>query len=151
MAVLAITALQCKDKYVAVALIVVCSMFGDLGFTGSYLLSYLDLAPQYAGLLTGMSNMIGSIPGIISPTITGYITKNVSFIFIILKLLSLSETSVFFLKSIKKKSYNLLYMIKIQIHNLVFQRVTFQIEFKLVLCVFGPKFALRWWNLIHIN
>lgn len=75
-AVLSITALHCKDKYAAVALIVICSMFGDLGFTGSYLLSYLDLAPQYAGLLTGMSNMIGSIPGIVSSTITGYITSN---------------------------------------------------------------------------
>lgn len=83
-AVLSITALHCKDKYAAVALIVICSMFGDLGFTGSYLLSYLDLAPQYAGLLTGMSNMIGSVPGIVSSTITGYITSNVSNLIIFL-------------------------------------------------------------------
>lgn len=77
-AAFSITLLDCHNKYAAVGLIVVMAMCSDIGFTGSYLLSYLDLAPRYAGLLTGLSNMIGAVPGVISPTITGIITKHVS-------------------------------------------------------------------------
>ncbi|PSN33540.1 putative transporter slc-17.2 [Blattella germanica] len=60
---LVITALTCRDQYVAVAFITLGQAISDLAFTGGYLLSYLDLAPQYAGLLTGISNTIGSFAG----------------------------------------------------------------------------------------
>jgi ACS family sodium-dependent inorganic phosphate cotransporter len=38
--------------------------------------NYLDLAPQYASLTLGISNTIATIPGMISPIITGYIVQN---------------------------------------------------------------------------
>lgn len=52
-----------------------------------YGVNHLDIAPNYASILMGISNTIGSIPGIVSPIITGIIVteQTVSFclIFII--------------------------------------------------------------------
>ena len=39
-------------------------------------INHLDIAPQYAAILMGVSNTIGTIPGIISPAITGFIVKD---------------------------------------------------------------------------
>lgn len=39
-------------------------------------LFYQDIAPQYAAILMGISNTIGTIPGIISPAITGFIVRD---------------------------------------------------------------------------
>ena len=36
------------------------------------------MAPQYAAILMGISNTIGTIPGIISPAITGYLVEDKS-------------------------------------------------------------------------
>ena len=39
----------------------------------------LDLAPKYAGILLGISNTIGTIPGFLGPQIAKLIAKKVSF------------------------------------------------------------------------
>ena len=36
----------------------------------------LDIAPQYASLIMGLSNTAATIPGIVSPIITGYVVQN---------------------------------------------------------------------------
>ena len=41
-----------------------------------FAVNHLDIAPQFAGLLMGISNTVASIPGIISPIITGYIVPD---------------------------------------------------------------------------
>lgn len=41
-----------------------------------YSVNHLDLAPQHASILMGISNTFATLPGIISPTITGYIVKS---------------------------------------------------------------------------
>jgi putative flippase GtrA len=38
--------------------------------------NHLDIAPQYASLIMGLSNTVATVPGIISPMITGYIVQN---------------------------------------------------------------------------
>lgn len=38
--------------------------------------NHLDIAPNYASILMGVSNTIGSIPGIVSPLITGVIVTD---------------------------------------------------------------------------
>ena len=38
--------------------------------------NHLDIAPKHAGVLMGISNTIATLPGIISPLITGYIVQN---------------------------------------------------------------------------
>jgi MFS transporter, ACS family, solute carrier family 17 (sodium-dependent inorganic phosphate cotransporter), other len=42
------------------------------GFT----VNHLDIAPNYASILFGISNSFGSIPGIVSPLLTGYIVTS---------------------------------------------------------------------------
>jgi len=36
----------------------------------------LDIAPRFAGIIIGISNVFGSMPGFISPMLVGYITVN---------------------------------------------------------------------------
>ena len=36
----------------------------------------MEVAPQYAGLTMGLSNTIATLPGMISPVITGFIVQN---------------------------------------------------------------------------
>lgn len=43
-----------------------------LGFS----VNHLDIAPQYASLIMGLSNTVATIPGIMSPALTGYIVQN---------------------------------------------------------------------------
>lgn len=43
--------------------------FSLSGFT----VNHLDIAPSYASILMGISNTFGTIPGIVSPLLTGYI------------------------------------------------------------------------------
>jgi len=35
-----------------------------------------ELAPQYAGVSMGLSNTLGSLPGVISPILTGFLVQN---------------------------------------------------------------------------
>lgn len=51
-----------------------CGGFAWAGFS----VNHLDIAPQYAAILMGVSNTLGTIPGIISPSITGYLTEDKS-------------------------------------------------------------------------
>ena len=49
-----------------------CGGFAWAGFS----INHLDIAPQYAAILMGISNTIGTIPGIVSPTVTGMIVRD---------------------------------------------------------------------------
>lgn len=45
--------------------------------------NHLDIAPDYASVLLGISNTFGTIPGIVSPLLTSYIVdKKVMLIFL---------------------------------------------------------------------
>ena len=48
------------------------------------MVNYNDVAGPYAGILFGMVNTIGTIPGIIAPYLVGVLTKNVIIYFIFL-------------------------------------------------------------------
>jgi MFS family permease len=45
--------------------------FGVAGFAGNH----LDIAPQYAGILMGLSNTFAQLPGIVGVALTGFIVK----------------------------------------------------------------------------
>lgn len=49
-----------------------CGGFAWAGFS----INHLDIAPQYAAILMGISNTIGTIPGIISPQVTGWLVRD---------------------------------------------------------------------------
>ena len=40
-----------------------------------FLVNHLDIGPRYAGVLMGLTNTIGTIPGILAPAITGFIVQ----------------------------------------------------------------------------
>jgi len=40
-----------------------------------FLVNHLDIGPRYAGVLMGITNTIGTIPGILAPVITGFIIQ----------------------------------------------------------------------------
>lgn len=42
----------------------------------SFFVNPLDIAPQYASIIVGLSNTAGTVPGIVSPIIIGYIVPN---------------------------------------------------------------------------
>ena len=47
------------------------------GLNGSGIsVNHLDIAPKYAGLLMGISNMVGSIPGFLGPVVAGVLTED---------------------------------------------------------------------------
>ncbi|XP_035917149.1 sialin isoform X2 [Anopheles stephensi] len=50
---------------------------GAFAWSG-FAVNHLDLSPKSAGVLMGISNTFATIPGIVSPIITGYITSNKS-------------------------------------------------------------------------
>ncbi|KAH8296929.1 hypothetical protein KR044_001081, partial [Drosophila immigrans] len=62
----------------AIVLVAVATMFHGAVSSGP-LASMVDLSPNYAGIVLGVSGMIGGMPGFISPLIVGILTKgNVS-------------------------------------------------------------------------
>merc|ERR1712173_389352 len=49
-----------------------CGGFAWAGFS----VNHLDVAPKYAAILMGISNTVGTIPGILSPALAGAIIKD---------------------------------------------------------------------------
>lgn len=61
----------------AIACISLAVGFGGFAWSG-FSVNHLDIAPQYASILMGISNTFATIPGIISPTLTGVIVQHQS-------------------------------------------------------------------------
>ncbi|CAG9770536.1 unnamed protein product [Ceutorhynchus assimilis] len=69
------TAAFWSDRIGSVLCLTMAVGLGAFAWAG-FSVNHLDLAPQYASILMGISNTFATIPGIISPTITGYIVKS---------------------------------------------------------------------------
>jgi MFS transporter, ACS family, solute carrier family 17 (sodium-dependent inorganic phosphate cotransporter), other len=48
---------------------------GAFAWSG-FAVNHLDIAPQYASILMGIGNTIATIPGIVSPLLTGFLVSN---------------------------------------------------------------------------
>ena len=66
-----------SSKIGAVALVTVSVAFSGLIQAGPSI-NQLDIAPQFAGVLMGISNMAGTIPGIVAPFVAKIIAHTVS-------------------------------------------------------------------------
>lgn len=76
---------------VCLTLAVGLGAFAWAGFS----VNHLDIAPQHASVLMGVSNTFATIPGIISPIISGYIvTTPVSIIFILINIVHIKSDHV---------------------------------------------------------
>lgn len=49
--------------------------FGGMSLSG-FSVNHLDIAPRYAGLLMGITNSAGTLPGIIGPYVAGAMTPS---------------------------------------------------------------------------
>jgi MFS family permease len=61
-----------QDAPTAIALMSVGSILGACAASG-FAVNHLDIAPRYAGVLMGLSNTAGTIPGIIGINVSGWI------------------------------------------------------------------------------
>ncbi|KAH9514176.1 hypothetical protein Btru_030467 [Bulinus truncatus] len=68
--------MACEQRHIAVFLLCLCTVFNSIS-RGGYVVNHLDLAPSYAGILFGITNTAGTIPGMIAPIIAGALTPNV--------------------------------------------------------------------------
>ncbi|XP_078449904.1 sialin [Lampetra fluviatilis] len=57
----------------AVAFLTLSSSMGGLSMSG-FNINHLDIAPQYAGILLGITNTFATIPGFLGPLVVGYLT-----------------------------------------------------------------------------
>lgn len=73
MSFLLLTAQMTDSPYVALTCLTIAVASG--GFA-SYSVNFQDLGAQYASLTVGVSNTLATLPGFISPTVTGYIVQN---------------------------------------------------------------------------
>ena len=48
---------------------------GGFAFSG-FFVNHLDIAPPFASILIGLSNTVATLPGIISPLLTGVIVQH---------------------------------------------------------------------------
>ena len=48
---------------------------GAFAWSG-FAVNHLDIAPQYASILMGIGNTIATIPGIVSPMLTGFLVND---------------------------------------------------------------------------
>ncbi|KAJ8316412.1 hypothetical protein KUTeg_006426 [Tegillarca granosa] len=62
-------------KTAAVICLTIAVGLGGFAWAG-FSVNHLDIAPQYASILMGLSNTFATIPGIVSPLITGEIVTN---------------------------------------------------------------------------
>lgn len=69
-----LSALLITNLYASITLLSVGEGLAAFALCG-FGVNYLDIAPQYSGVLLGISNTIGTLAGVISPLITGTIVK----------------------------------------------------------------------------
>lgn len=58
-----------------ISCIVIAIGLGAFAWCG-FAVNHLDIAPPHASVLMGISNTFATIPGIVSPALTGYIVTN---------------------------------------------------------------------------
>lgn len=68
------TYVGCDKLMVALVMVIAMAMLGIS--IPSIVINSLDLSPNYAGMLMGLANGIATVPGIISPYLTGIITTH---------------------------------------------------------------------------
>ncbi|ROL48694.1 Sialin [Anabarilius grahami] len=59
----------------AVTFLTLSSAFGGFSAAGVFI-NQIDIAPRYAGMLLGITNTFGTIPGVLAPIVVGYLTKD---------------------------------------------------------------------------
>jgi len=85
---------------VSIAFLTIGYGFGGIGMSG-FGPNMIDILPEFSGMLMGISNTIGTLPGIVGVSLTGYILdqthKNWQIVFDIMSIINLLSIVVFLL------------------------------------------------------
>lgn len=73
-AVLMLLAAFLVHRVYSVVILTIGIGIGAFSLSG-FAVNHLDIAPFYASILWGISNTFGTVPGIVSPLMTGFIVK----------------------------------------------------------------------------
>lgn len=84
MSLLSIIYVQNVTKWHVVAAISINLSLGDFAYTGGFFPTLLDLAPNYAGLLSGVSTFVAFLVGCPSTLINSIIVKQVKIKYILM-------------------------------------------------------------------
>ena len=74
---LAVTFLPCSWKNMAVAVLIIAIAMSGLHKLG-FVLTLTDLAPQFTGIIFGISNTAGTVPGVVMPMVIAAMTPQVN-------------------------------------------------------------------------
>jgi len=69
--------LNCTQTALAVTLMTLSTTMSGVSLCG-FFTNHMDIAPQYAGTLMGVSNGIAAVPGFIAPLVAAVLTTDVS-------------------------------------------------------------------------
>ena len=108
-AVTALCFVTCSDPYVGVAFLTIGLATTGCGYGAGFMVNYNDIGGPFAGLIFGMVNTFGTMPGIIAPYIVGVITKDVRGLVLGLESINICK-SFFFNKSKLKKNGRLYFL-----------------------------------------
>lgn len=75
-AVAALCFVDCSTPYVGVALLTVGLATTGAGYGAGFMVNYNDVGGPFAGLIFGMVNTFGTMPGFIAPSLVGALTPN---------------------------------------------------------------------------
>ena len=67
-----------EQKYLIMILITIGYSLYEVAWVGGFSFCFLDLAPDYVGILQGINNTIGLAPGFIMPVAISALTPNVN-------------------------------------------------------------------------
>ena len=70
--------LDCTQTSMAVLLLTLAVSLTGFVYSG-YFVNHMDIAPQYAGTLMGISNGLSSCAGFIAPSVAASLTEDVSY------------------------------------------------------------------------
>ncbi|XP_046392975.1 vesicular glutamate transporter 1-like isoform X2 [Ischnura elegans] len=76
-AVFLLLASKARSPPLVITLLTFAVGIGGFAWAG-FSVNHLDLAPQYASILMGISNTMATLPGMISPSLTGYLVQHKS-------------------------------------------------------------------------
>lgn len=74
-AVFMLLAAYLLDPVWSLVCIIIAVGLGSFAWCG-FAVNCLDIAPNYASIIFGIQNTVGTIPGIVSPTLTGYLVQH---------------------------------------------------------------------------
>jgi len=69
--------LDCTQTVLAVSLLVLAVSMSGATYSGHFV-NHMDIAPQYAGTIMGISNGTAALSGIIAPYLASIVTESVS-------------------------------------------------------------------------